>query len=72
VERIGTDDSGIAWRVEGGERLVDLRQKRGIFVQKSLKNGQKVGKKRPFLRAFERDFIAVSYSFCDGYRHISG
>jgi hypothetical protein len=40
---------GITWREEAGERLVDLRQKRGVFDQKSLKNGQKVGKNRPFL-----------------------
>jgi hypothetical protein len=66
------DGLGIAWREEAGERLVDLEQKRGVFARKSLKIGQKAGKNRPFLRAFERAFIAVSYSFCDGYRHISG
>jgi hypothetical protein len=52
VERIGSDGLGIAWRVGTGERLVDLWQKRGVFAQKSLKNGQKGGKKWPFLRAF--------------------
>jgi hypothetical protein len=52
VERVVRDGLGITWREEAGERLVDLRQKRGVFDQKSLKNGQKVGKNRPFLRAF--------------------
>jgi hypothetical protein len=44
VERIGADGLGIAWTEEGGERLVDLEQKRGIFAQKPLKMAKKRAK----------------------------
>jgi hypothetical protein len=54
VECIVTDGLGITWREVAGERLDDLAQKRGVFAQKTLKIGQKTGKKRPFLRVFER------------------
>jgi hypothetical protein len=48
VERIGSDGLGIAWRVEAGERLVDLQQKMGVFGLKSLKIGQNGGINRSF------------------------
>jgi hypothetical protein len=48
VERIGTDGLGTAWRVEAGERLVDL-EKKEVFLPE---NRSKMAKKRAKIGLF--------------------